>query len=312
MKKESEIKSLSSLPNLRNDKVFKAIFTQNTVESKIALTSFLEAAIGRSISEAEVSVDANEPATEHENQRSVSFDVHVIFTDGTVAEIEMEGFEHPYDFGKRAEYNAARLLATHFSRGQDWNTVPAVYQISVLNFHYTGKKKKAIHRFSMYDPSDSQSLSDTLNIIFLELPKLPRPEKCDINILKEIEKWGIFLKYGDKNKYQSFMSRLAESSEGVKMAQATAFRMSEEQRRLFRQISIEKAEHDYVTDMNYARKQGEKKGLQQGIAQGEHNARIETARALFALGVVTVEQIAQATGLSLAEVEQLQTQTVKA
>lgn len=43
-----------------------------------------------------------------------------------------------------------------------------------------------------------------------------------------------------------------------------------------------------------------------GIAQGEHNAKIETARNFLALGVVTKEQIAQATGLSLAEIEQLQ------
>lgn len=298
MKKESEIKlpkngNMYPLPNLRNDKIFKAIFTQNTIESKIALVSFLEAATRRKIAESEVTVDMNEPATEHKEQRGVSFDVHVAFTDGTVAEIEMEGFEHPYDFGKRAEYNVARLLATHFSHGQDWSEVPTAYQISVLNFHYTARNKKSIHRFSMFDPIDSESLSGALNIIFLELPKLPKLKNCDINNLQELEKWGIFIRDADKENCTSLINELAQTSRGLKMAQATAFRMSEEQKQIFRQISIEKAEHDYVSDMNYARR------------QGALDARIETARALLSLGVVTPEQIAQATGLPLAEVEQL-------
>lgn len=50
---------------------------------------------------------------------------------------------------------------------------------------------------------------------------------------------------------------------------------------------------------------GEKRGVAQGIMQGEHKKAIETASALLSLGVVTQEQIAQVTGLPLAEIEQL-------
>lgn len=64
--------------------------------------------------------------------------------------------------------------------------------------------------------------------------------------------------------------------------------------------------YDYDLDMEVQRDEAREEGIQQGIAQGEHNARIETARALLSLGVNTIEQIATATGLSLAEVQELE------
>lgn len=67
--------------------------------------------------------------------------------------------------------------------------------------------------------------------------------------------------------------------------------------------------YDYDLDMEVQREEAREEGIaigeERGIAQGEYNARIETARAFLKLGVVTNEQIAQATGLPLAEVRRL-------
>ena len=78
------------------------------------------------------------------------------------------------------------------------------------------------------------------------------------------------------------------------------------------------AEYDYDTDIAVQRaeagkiafaqgiSQGRSEGLVQGrsegLAQGSYQTKLETAKNLFGLGL-SIENIAQATGLSQAEVE---------
>ena len=107
--------------NPRLDPNFKAIFTQNTKASKIALKSFLSAAIGRDVKEA--TVVQNEDASLYKFQRAVDYDINCEFADGTKAQVEMQGFDQQYDYGKRAEYYAARLVSSVMEVGDDWRWV---------------------------------------------------------------------------------------------------------------------------------------------------------------------------------------------
>ncbi len=79
----------------------------------------------------------------------------------------------------------------------------------------------------------------------------------------------------------------------------------------------ERTLHDEVSFLNEARREGLQEGLQEGrlegrqegeeigLQKGQHLKAINTARNLLKLGVLTNEQIAQSTGLSVAEVEKL-------
>ena len=66
------------------------------------------------------------------------------------------------------------------------------------------------------------------------------------------------------------------------------------------------AEYDYDTDIAVQREEAGKiafaQGISQGISQGSHQAKLETAKNLLQFGL-SREKIAQATGLSKAEVE---------
>ena len=68
------------------------------------------------------------------------------------------------------------------------------------------------------------------------------------------------------------------------------------------------AEYDYDTDIAVQREEAGKialaKGISQGISQGSMQKALETARNLLQFGL-SVENIAQATGLSQADVEAL-------
>jgi hypothetical protein len=39
------------------------------------------------------------------------------------------------DYGKRAEYHVAHLLNHYTPKGSEWDEIPQVFQISVMNFY---------------------------------------------------------------------------------------------------------------------------------------------------------------------------------
>ena len=62
------------------------------------------------------------------------FDVSAEFDNGEISDIEIQARKEDYDYGVRAEIQAARLLANNAKKGDNWEAAK-VYQISVLNFH---------------------------------------------------------------------------------------------------------------------------------------------------------------------------------
>ena len=72
------------------------------------------------------------------------------------------------------------------------------------------------------------------------------------------------------------------------------------------------AEYDYDTDIAVQREEeretafaeGEAKGIAQGFSDGSRHAKLETAKNLRGLGL-SIENIAQATGLSKEEVKNI-------
>ncbi|MBR6078660.1 MAG: hypothetical protein IKQ66_04890 [Treponema sp.] len=64
----------------------------------------------------------------------------------------MQAFNQKYDYGKRAEYQVARLETTYLKSGSSWEKAPTVFQISVLDFTYNKDEedsKKVVSRYAM-------------------------------------------------------------------------------------------------------------------------------------------------------------------
>ena len=72
------------------------------------------------------------------------------------------------------------------------------------------------------------------------------------------------------------------------------------------------AEYDYNTDIAVQRKEafndgfsaGEERGISLGITQGAYQKAVETAKKFLSMGL-SVEQVADGTGLSIEEIEKL-------
>ncbi|MBQ8013778.1 MAG: PD-(D/E)XK nuclease family transposase [Treponema sp.] len=247
--------------NPRLDVNFKAIFTQNSKDSRFALKSFLTAAIGRKIKK--VTVIENENPRQFDSQRGISYDINCIFEDDTCAQIEMQGFEKAYDYGKRAEYYAARLLSSAIEVGDDWDSLPVVYQISVLNFIYDDSNDNPIHQYTMIDRKDGANLAGILNVIFMELPKIPEISNLeDVKNLPSPVKWCKFLQIADKQEKQDLIDALARSEEGIMKAESTLKGISMDRWRWIIQGQIEGIERDRISEINARKREDEKRRIE--------------------------------------------------
>ncbi len=307
-----------ALLNPRIDSTFKALFSQPTPESRGALKSFLEAATERKIESFEFA--ANDAPEEFLGQRRVSYDILCLFADGEAADIEMQAFNQKYDYGKRAEYQVARLETTYLKKGDRWQKAPTVYQITVLDFVYTKIDKvnqetqKPVSRYSMRT-KDGRELSNALNIVFIELPKVARLEKSlDTNSL--LENWALFLKDADNPKKNSLIKELTTKEAGLMQAQQSLSNISANQSLWIKQYREEIAERDYLSSMEasieegfskglaHGIQQGLQQGIQQGLQQGLLQGKYDAAKNFLNMGLLP-EQVAKGCGLSVEEVMQL-------
>ena len=132
--------------------------------------------------------------------------------------------------------------------------------------------------------------------------------------------WIRFLANYEEDKKSGMLEELCRLEEGIKMAEATLFRVTDEERRMAIELSDEKYRM-YVEDERTAarregrtaglaegRSEGRSIGLAEGLAEGKiagsHQKAIETARNLLDMGL-SPNNIARATGLDIKEIEQL-------
>lgn len=253
------------LLNPRMDSTFKALFTQPTEESKKALHSFLEAVLVRDIDE--VKFEPNDAVQQFGTQRDADYDINVRFSTGESAEIEMQAWSQNYDYGKRAEYQCARLLSTYLNKGEAWDNVQKVYQISVLDYKYfpkfltdeeIEKRKKTVVNYYKMKNQYSECLTDILNIVFIDLTNLK--EKYTAKRLQKLtsaEKWALFLKNADNKNSSKLVQQLIEKEDGIMNAQTVLSSISSDKDLWLAQYHAEVRERDKISNLEAARKEGE-------------------------------------------------------
>ncbi len=148
--------SPDALLNPRYDAIFKALFTDNSPQARIALQSFLEAVLEAKVSD--IKLQPNELAVESVTDKNSVFDISCVLNDSEAVNIEMQGIDVTGWYDRRAEYYVAHLLNHYTFTGLEWEKVPKVYQISVLNFIYDDKSSDFISKYSMAT-HDSRNLS---------------------------------------------------------------------------------------------------------------------------------------------------------
>ena len=291
------------LINICYDNVFKAVFTRNTPESQGALSRLVSALIGRTVTV--VTVTANEPATENLHERRIRFDIACKTEHHEPVNIEMSLNPTPYE-PVRMEYYIGKLFTSQDIHGKDkdYNDLKEAYQIAFLVKERFFADDSFFHTFAYYDPERGISLNGKSRIITLELSKLDKVVEKPTAAMTAAELWAVYFRYlQDAGKRQK-INEILEHEEGIAMASEVLMTISRDEAERARLLSEFKGELDYRTHVNYAKKKGREEGRQEGRQEGREEGQKEIALKLKAMGL-SVEQIAQGTGLSKEQVEAL-------
>jgi len=284
-----------------DDVVFKIMFSSDTEDSREALRCLLSACIGREV--AGVRVLNSELLPAHLAAKTVRLDVHVTFNDGEAADLEMQIGRSDDDLKSRAAYYASKLLAGQSKKGDHYKDTKRVYQIFFLNCILFPGSDKLPRRYSYREETEQDKLTEAVEIIFYELPKLEQRVKDYLagrpgtEDLSEDQKWCIYMKYRHEKLAEPLINELCQKEEGIMRAEKT----------------LSKVDRDYA---KYAREMGRWKNeidrtfaWMGGKAEGKAEANLEIARKLKAMGL-PIGQIAEVTGLPPEEIEKFQEQGI--
>jgi predicted transposase/invertase (TIGR01784 family) len=241
------------------DGVFKAVFTKDVPESRVALSKLVSALIGREVSIIEIL--ANEPPARGSWDRQIRYDINCRAENGELVNVEMSLNPDPFE-PVRLEYHAARLFTNQNIRGSDkaFNNLKRAYQIAILVKDKFFPDNRFFHTFEYYDPEHEMPLNGRSRIIALELSKLEQVVEKAAAEMSAQEKWAVYFRYLTDKKKRSKINEIIEQEEGIAMASGVVMGWTQEEKEALWAMSREKAELDYQSRMAYAKQQG----LQQG------------------------------------------------
>ena len=148
-----------------------------------------------------------------------------------------------------------------------------------------------------------------MKIIYLELPKYIDIPDEPIEKLTTVEKWANFFLYADCSDKKDYVDRLARTEEGIMHAQEALDSISQSEAEWIRERNYWDAVATERTIREEAEirglESGMQRGMEQGLQRGIQQKAVETAINFLKMKVLSCEQIAQGTGLSLEEVQEL-------
>ena len=308
-------KTLSPYPgallNPKVDPIFKSLFTQNTEESKAALTAFLSAILRQPI--IDVTIGQNELPVEADDDKKTIFDITCKNeTEDKFLNIEMQGQNDSDSFDNRSEYHVAHLLNHFVKKGMDWDEVPEAFMISVLNFVYDRTVDDGFLEYTMRLEDGKRLKSTRMKIIYLELPKYENIPDMPVEKLTTVQKWAKFFLYANRKEKSEYLKILSESEAGIMEAYKSLDSISQNEAEWIRETAYWDAISNKKTTIGTAERRGKrqglkegiKKGIQQGIEQGQRLKAIETAKKLKQKEM-PLETIAECVGLSVEEIDKL-------
>ena len=308
--------SRTALLNPCADPTFKIIFTDDSDESRGALTCFLSDILEKQVTD--VVLQPNELSGEALDDKQSEFDINCKI-DGKVVNIEMQGRNENTCYGKRAEYHVAHILNHYTPKGKGWQDIPQVFQISVLNFIFDEEESNCINWYFMRNER-GRGVANLLNIIFIELPKIKHlPD--DVSKLTKTQMWGKFFLYASNKEKQDFVKELCKHNRGINMAVTVLEHVSEDEMNWYHESRYWMHVSDMITAERHATEtgmakgleaglekgmkeglekgiqQGLQQGIQQGIEQGTKQANLENAKKMLECNI-DFDTIYKVTGIS--------------
>lgn len=242
--------------------------------------------------------------SDQKDGRTTIYDIYCETDTGERIIVEMQNEKQTF-FIDRSVYYMARSTSAQGERGLNWHyEVSAVYGVFFMNFTFADWPRVLRRDVTLMDMHTREPFTDRMRMIYLQLPYFKKEAaECE----NDFERWIYVLNnmstldrmpFAAQNSVFAKLSQIAEVSE-----------LSKEERikydadiRHYRDMLAQKDYYDHLEQNSIER--GLKKGMAQGMAKGMAKKSAEIARNLKAAGL-SRELIAQTTGLSFAEIDEL-------
>jgi len=211
-------------------------------------------------------------------------DVKVRTAKGVMIDLEVQVAPDP-GFTSRVVYYLSDMVSRQLASGESFEKLNKSICICIVD-HTMYKDNDSYHSvFQFWDTAAEVCLSDKIEVHTLELTKLPA---CDDG--NPLWPWLSYF----KSRTLEDLEAAATQNEEVEKVVSVFKELTADEIEMQRKRDIEMGKHVFATRMAHARREG--------IAEGVR----DTAERLLGMGL-SVKQVAEGTGLSVEEVEELQT-----
>ncbi len=228
-------------------------------------------------------------------------------------------------FKKRVLLNASKAYVAQSKKGDDYELLQPVYALNFVNENFMDDVDDYYHYFHLVHDKYTNQVIDGLHLIFVELKKF-KPQTFSEKKMQVL--WLRFLtEINDETReVPAELLENAEVSEALEIVERAAFDDGEMRAydKFWDNVSIQKtldnarkreieaakreieAAKREIEAANAAKREAEK-AVAEAKAETEEAKKkmLDTARKLKAMNVMTIEQIAEATGLTAEEIEAL-------
>ena len=281
---------------LRNDYLFKRLL--GAEENKACLQDFLECVLDMEAGTiADLELLDKELAKDVVTDKTGILDVKVRLTDGTTIDVEIQN-SWSAEFIPRTLFYWAKMYTDGFKEGEPYTHLTKCITINLVSEGFN--RNTQVHSvYRILEQRNYQQLTDLLEIHFLNLSKASQTALLQQEPIEKKQKlihWLRFINTDDRKE----RTMLATTSPILQMLneKIDVLSLNPVERKLYESRMKLKSDIATISEVQF------KSGLELGLAEGSRQAKLETAKNLLHFGL-SRENIAQATGLSRAEVEAL-------
>lgn len=201
---------------------------------------------------------------EYEDEKLGILDVLVRFRNGKRMNLEMQVLTFDY-WQERVLFYLGKVFTGQLKKGEPYSILQKCVHVSILDFQQFPEDHTCFRSFHLREDVSGQLYSDKLEIIVMELPKLPPKARTE----KEVIKW---MRFFNCKRKEDFI-KMAETDTYIEEAYRELERLSADESHRLEYEAREKALRDYITLMESANNRGMAKGMakgmEKGIAEGE-------------------------------------------
>ena len=281
----------STYADLTNNWAFQWVFLNNPEILIMFLADILEEDI------VSISYLPNQGLAATVNDKQASLDVICHTTDGRQFIVEMQ-HNRKSDFRNRIFFYGASAIHRQVKAGDTKYDYDSVRIIAIQNFitsHGVVPRDKILFRYEFREAETQELYGTQMRLYMLELPRMKKAG-AELN---KLEEWCYMFRnfpnfVGIPNEINPRFHKL--------MDVARINNMNDEERKSYFSSSIDDNEREDIAKANFD--YGKEEGRAEGIAEGEAAKAKAIAKKLLAMGL-SVEQVAEGTGLSVEEVKAL-------